>query len=613
MDDAWTQIAFGSGPSPGWSQVTIPPKETLPAIGVNSTLAIETQKQTATLRGVACRTNKEAEHDRPAHEIYKPVNISRDVIHIENANVVSALRRLKMSPSLLEVLSRPRCVPPVRLVGAVVVAQVSCRGRFTSGNDAHRRSPLPEVQRLNLHHPCLDVALDRTLQMSKSPEIDSASSPLSAVARSSCSPLSIVHRSQRVDVVVLLPSSARRPSLRTFSHQVASVLHLRLRRASGRQPPFSFSKLRILENCSTSGVTCEGAILDAPFLACTMIEADSQIIKPEMLKAYVWLQTSDGSIQQVEQEVAMLCPFICREIRSGMGSSKNYPISLPSRVNPPTLSLIFDYCRFHQVPGRSNKERKTFDEKFVRMCTKRLCELTSAADSLHLRPLVDLTSRSLARVIEGKSPEEIREIFHLPDDLTEEEKLEPIKNTMDDPRIRLLNRLYARKRKELKEREQIKNIEVEDDHEDERSVDDLLSFINGDSKATRTSKPKKKNRKRKDHQKPATSNHNVTSNSTSSVKNIAQTNKESNELDSVCSNSKLHNLCNATKLLDIKDDKIGPTDDEFDVCDLDDDIDPVLKEKIDREVEDFARRLNSGWPERIQQLVFLGPERRHYG
>lgn len=69
----------------------------------------------------------------------------------------------------------------------------------------------------------------------------------------------------------------------------------------------------------------------------------------------MWLQTSDGSIQQVEQEVAMYCPFICQEIHAGMGSSKNYPISLPSRVNPSMLSLILDYCRFHQVPGRSNK------------------------------------------------------------------------------------------------------------------------------------------------------------------------------------------------------------------------------------------------------------------
>lgn len=33
------------------------------------------------------------------------------------------------------------------------------------------------------------------------------------------------------------------------------------------------------------------------------------------------------------------------------------------------------------------------------------------------------------------------------DDLTEEEKLEPVKNLINDPRIRLLNRLYAKKRK----------------------------------------------------------------------------------------------------------------------------------------------------------------------
>ncbi|KAL0347804.1 UNVERIFIED_CONTAM: SKP1-like protein 21 [Sesamum calycinum] len=349
-----------------------------------------------------------------------------------------------------------------------------------------------------------------------------------------------------------------------------------------------------------------------------MIEADSEIIKPEILKAYVWLQTSDGSIQQVEQEVAMFCPLICREIQSGMGSSKNYPISLPSRVNPPMLSLILDYCRFHQVPGRSNKERKSFDEKFVRMDTKRLCELTSAADSLQLKPLVDLTSRALARVIEGKSPEEIREIFHLPDDLTEEEKLEPIKNTMDDPRIRLLNRLYARKRKELKERERLKNIEVEEDRADERSVDDLLSFINGsneDSKANRASKSKKKNRKRKDHHKAAPSNCTSTSNSTTASSDAVYVNKESNELDSMCSNPTCHgNLlrkpCNGTKLHDIEDNTIPPAEDEFDDCDLDDDIDPALKEKIDREVEDFARRLNSDWPERMQQILSLGQERR---
>lgn len=334
---------------------------------------------------------------------------------------------------------------------------------------------------------------------------------------------------------------------------------------------------------------------------CQMSEVSMAVIKPEMMKTYIWLQTTDGSIQEVEQEVAMFCPIISQEINKGMGSSKNYPISLPQRVSPAMLSLILDYCRFHQVPGRSNKEHKSFDEKFIRTDTKRLCELASAADSLKLKPLVDLTSRALARVIEGKTPEEIREIFHLPDDLTEEEKLEPMKNTTNDPQIRLLNRLNAKKRKQLKEREKLKNVDVEesvDDHSvDDRSVDDLLSFINGgngDSKGVKTSKHKKKNRKRKDQQqRPACSNE--------------AHKEESNGVNSVCHNE-MDGKFIPTDLSRLQD--VGDTTFiEFDDGDIDDEIDPELKEKIDREVEDFARRLNSDWPERMQEILSLGQER----
>jgi len=52
------------------------------------------------------------------------------------------------------------------------------------------------------------------------------------------------------------------------------------------------------------------------------------------MKSYIWLQTKDGFIQQVEAEVA---------------------ISLPQRVTPAMLGLVLDYCRFHRAPGRSNK------------------------------------------------------------------------------------------------------------------------------------------------------------------------------------------------------------------------------------------------------------------
>ncbi|GAB2291006.1 SKP1-like protein 21 [Dionaea muscipula] len=314
-------------------------------------------------------------------------------------------------------------------------------------------------------------------------------------------------------------------------------------------------------------------------------------IHSQMMRSYIWLQTTDGSIQQVEQEVAIFCPFIYHEIHAGKGSSKNNAICLPLRVNPSLLSLILDYCRFHQVPGHSNKERKSFDEKFIRMDTKRLCELASAADSLQLKPLVELTSRALARMIEGKSPEEIREIFCLPDDLTEEEKLEPLRNITDDPRIRLLNRLYAKRRKELRERDKSKTTGIEGVHVDDRSVDDLLSFINGDeddSKTGKSSKSKKKSRRRKDH-----------------PKNAALMDKSQNHEGIKDEGCGIYGKIGSgpsirTELHDLDD--IFTANEELD--DEDDEIDPAMKEKIDREVADFTRRLNLHFPEQMQELLY---------
>ncbi|KEH17886.1 putative S-phase kinase-associated protein [Medicago truncatula] len=280
--------------------------------------------------------------------------------------------------------------------------------------------------------------------------------------------------------------------------------------------------------------------------------------KTEMMNPCVWLQTYDGSIQQVEQEIAMFCPFICQELilLPQQGSSKTSPICLPQQVTPAILTLILDYCRFHHVKGRSNKERKSYDEKFVRIDAPRLCELTSAAKYLQLNPLYDLTCHAITRIIEGKSSEEIRDIFHLPDDLMEEEKLELMLNLTCDPSIRLLNSLYAKKREQLIELKRVtKNVEVEDeDVVDGRSVDELLSFINGsndgETKRKKTCKNKKNRRKKKDQQK------------NSSL-------KEEDDL----------------------------------VVEFDDEIDQALQERIDREVEEFARRLNCSWEERKKEIL----------
>ncbi|KAK1409133.1 hypothetical protein QVD17_35658 [Tagetes erecta] len=306
------------------------------------------------------------------------------------------------------------------------------------------------------------------------------------------------------------------------------------------------------------------------------------MVKKELMKmkSFIWVQTTDGLTQQVEEQVALFCPMICREVlQKNTGSSKNFAIKLPERVTPAILGLILEYCRFHQVAGRSNKERKTFDEKFIRLDASKLCELVSAADSLQLRPLVDLTSCAIARMISGKSADEIRETFHIVDDLTEEEKLEPIKFKTDDSRVRLLNRLYARKRKQLKAREKSKNVEVKEERVEDRSVDDLLLFINSgdeDSKGVKPAKNKKRNRRRKHHPKDPSPN--------------IENKNHCKETDSLSSsqNSEIEDALNQS---------ISSTLFEyaFPESDFDDGLDPALREQLDREVEDFAQRLNAVW------------------
>lgn len=262
------------------------------------------------------------------------------------------------------------------------------------------------------------------------------------------------------------------------------------------------------------------------------------------------------------------------------------------------------------MPGRSDKERKVFDEKFVRLDTRRLCELTSAADSLDMKPLGDLTSRALARMIEGKTPEQIREIFHLPDDLTEEEKLEPVKISTDDPRIRLLNRLYARKRKELQEKKLLKSGLMECTEKqirDERSVEDLVSFIDGDNKNSRLSKGKRKKNRRKKEQSDDSLTFRSCNNPVEAVDEKCE-----HKMATARSNTRARGPATALehRVLSRDQDKV------FEEGDFDDDdgLDPALKEIVDREVEDFARRLNSDWLKRTQEILTLASssqEQRH--
>lgn len=96
--------------------------------------------------------------------------------------------------------------------------------------------------------------------------------------------------------------------------------------------------------------------------------------------AYVFIQTVDGDIEKVEKDVALLSPFVHREVnRHGRGYSRDSPVALPKQVSPAVLKLVLEYCRFHRVSGRSDK-----------VCLQELNKERESSQQCSLRPLARL-------------------------------------------------------------------------------------------------------------------------------------------------------------------------------------------------------------------------------
>ncbi|XP_058759401.1 SKP1-like protein 21 [Vicia villosa] len=220
------------------------------------------------------------------------------------------------------------------------------------------------------------------------------------------------------------------------------------------------------------------------------------------------------------------------------------------------LGLILDYCRFYQIKGRPEKECKAFAESFISKDIKTLIELGTAAVSLEITPLVDLTCKELAQQTKGKAPKEVSKLFHLNDDFDEEENFDNIKYMTGYSRIILFKNFSEIKNQELRVRKTLKDVKVVEKPKDERSINDLLKYINGPDCGTSTIKKKKKNRRKE-----------------GKTKDISSKNTIENNNNNKTSSSKYNE---------------GGSKDDFDPLmkhskgDSEDDFDPLMKKEIDR-------------------------------
>ncbi|KAJ4822066.1 hypothetical protein Tsubulata_030102 [Turnera subulata] len=90
------------------------------------------------------------------------------------------------------------------------------------------------------------------------------------------------------------------------------------------------------------------------------------------------------------------------------------------------LSKVIEYCKKHSRSGstkEAEKELEAWDAEFVKADDyAALMFLMMAANFLDIQGLMDLAAQTLANMMKGKSPEEVRRMFNIKIDFTEEEE-----------------------------------------------------------------------------------------------------------------------------------------------------------------------------------------------
>ncbi|KAI8029794.1 SKP1-like protein 1A [Camellia lanceoleosa] len=103
-------------------------------------------------------------------------------------------------------------------------------------------------------------------------------------------------------------------------------------------------------------------------------------------------------------------------------------IPLPN-VTSKILAKVIEYCKKHvQVSKTQDRsaedDLKTWDSDFVKVDQPTLFDLILAANYLNIKSLLDLTCQTVADMIKGKTPEEIRKTFNIKNDFSADEEEE---------------------------------------------------------------------------------------------------------------------------------------------------------------------------------------------
>ncbi|KAJ3556416.1 hypothetical protein NP233_g11983 [Leucocoprinus birnbaumii] len=163
----------------------------------------------------------------------------------------------------------------------------------------------------------------------------------------------------------------------------------------------------------------------------------------------VHLVTSDNERFEADKEVVERSVLI-KNMLEDVGES-DQPIPLPN-VSSSVLKKVLEYCEHHRgeplpTPDSESNQDETrkrttdiseWDQKFITVDQEMLFEIILAANYLDIKSLLDVGCKTVANMIKGKTPEEIRKLFNIVNDFTPEEEAQIKKeNVMSARAVRL--------------------------------------------------------------------------------------------------------------------------------------------------------------------------------
>jgi len=144
------------------------------------------------------------------------------------------------------------------------------------------------------------------------------------------------------------------------------------------------------------------------------------------------LQSSDGEVFPVDIKVAQ-CSITIKQMLEDLGVEENDEEVVPlPNVTAAILKKVVTWATHHQddpVPtdDDDNKDKRTddissWDADFLKVDQGTLFELILAANYLDIKGLLDVSCKTVANMIKGKTPEEIRKTFNIRNDFTPAEE-----------------------------------------------------------------------------------------------------------------------------------------------------------------------------------------------